>query len=348
MSILNRLRPFRTLHVRLSLHLEGRINKFVRSRMVNYLVWFYKRPVRREFSRSPRTYLSSRVHPYPGLGHQISVWLAGYLWAKDLSLEYLGGNVTKNDGLLDLNDGRIVDQKTTKRVVTVLLPPTSDERRAESLIILQGAISRAKCRHANADAIVFSLALDNPRYNQIPAAAEVRRALLAGSQAAKVQRYEDDDLFRVVVHIRRGDINESSKGAGTGLSRWISEDFYVEVIRNIRAAVNLPDLGVDVVSLGAPEDFPQLRDMANVQLYLNGDSTEDVVRLATADILVAAPSSFSFTAALASKGAVLALYPWWHEIPDVGRWFRLDHMGRFDHARLRHLIGDRSGTTFGS
>lgn len=347
-SILSRVRPFNTVHIRLRLHLEGRYNTFVRSQMQPLVMKHYKEAAKAMPSTTPRAYLRSHIHPYPGLGHQVSVWLAGFLWAKDLSLEYLGGSVTRNDGLLDLADEKLSNGKKRSNVVTVRLPPTSDERNESSLRILQGAISRAKLRYAEVDAIIFVLALDNPRYNQIPAATEVRRAMLSGSQARQICNRENDALLRVVVHIRRGDINESSQGSGTGLSRWISEEFYLDVIRNLREAVNLPNLNVDVVSLGTPAEFPKLGDMHNVQLHLNGDSAEDMVLLTSADILVAAPSSFSFTAALASKGAVLALYPWWHEIPDTGRWFRLDRAGGFDQTRLGHLLGDLSGTTHGS
>jgi hypothetical protein len=165
---------------------------------------------------------------------------------------------------------------------------------------------------------------------------------LAGSQGAQIRECEGDNQLRIVLHIRRGDISETSQGTGSGLSRWISEAFYAEVIRNLRIALGRPDLSVSVISLGEPEDFPLLGGLEGVKLCLNGTSAEDIVRLASADILVTAPSSFSFTAALGSRGVVLALHPWWHEVPDAGRWFRLDQSGNFDQGRLRTLLSGRN------
>lgn len=340
---MSRLRPFNSLGERFCLNVEGRLNSLGRSRMTILFRRYYgqeEAPV--VTASAPRLYLRSRIHPYPGLGHQVSVWLAGYLWAQDLSIEYLGGYATKNGGLLDLTEGKASMDLKGLRLAFVRLPPTPDERSQHALEILQGAVARGRRRHAKADAIIFTLALDNPRYNQIPAEREIRRALLAGSMGARIRECESDNQLRVVLHIRRGDIGETSQGTGSGISRWISEAFYADVIRNLRMALGRPDLGVSVISLGKPEDFPLLGGLEGVKLCLNGSSTEDIVRLASADILIAAPSSFSFTAALASRGVVLALHPWWHEVPDNGRWFRLDQSGNFDQNRLRTLLSGRN------
>lgn len=341
MNIRRRLQPYSTIHLRLLLKLEGAINRFIRSRMLTVLGAYYGGHFCNEKRRRPRLYLRSRIHPYPGLGHQVSVWISGLLWANDLSLQYLGGQVSKNGGLLDLADLGPERNSEQQRIVAVQLPPTSDERNPLSAKILEGAIRRAIRRHRRADAIVFTAALDNPRFDQVPASLEIRRAFLCGPLGREIEKREALPALKVVIHIRRGDVSVTSEASGSGLPRWIPEEFYVHVIENLRTAIRDPLLEVEVISLGSPQDFPMLSAMERVQLRLNGSSADDLVRLVSADILVAAPSSFSFTAGLASQGAVLALHPWWHAVPDEGRWFRLDRKANFDHFRLGRLVAER-------
>ena len=55
--------------------------------------------------------------------------------------------------------------------------------------------------------------------------------------------------------------------------------------------------------------------------------------MATADVLVTAPSSFSYAAALISEGAVWAPVPWWHTYPS--------HWRTFSGSSGNATIGDR-------
>ena len=338
-SAINRLRPWRTLYNRVYYRIEGKINSLKRSQLVGFYSFLYA-PRSRYSEPSPeqKLFLRARIHPYPGLGHQVSVWIAGLLWARDLGIEYVGGKVTRNnDNLLALSDGSL-EGIAPPKVVHVKLPATRDERSPEALLLLRESVRRARKRHPQAKAIVFSLALDNPRWNQIPAAREVRAAALTGAHGGDIVAKQNEDCPRVVLHIRRGDIGRSSVGRGSGVSRWLSESWYATVIAELRSLPQLSDCVFSVVSLGSPKDFPVLSRLPNVRLLLNRDESSDFKDFVAADVLVTAPSSFSFTAALASRGFVLAPFPWWHAIPNEGRWFRVDLNGEFDMSRLASSI----------
>jgi hypothetical protein len=342
-KILARLRPFRSLVLRVRLNFEGRFNIYARKRQ-SWLFgrYFARQTYAPELIDGPKLYLRTKIHPYPGLGHQISVWLSGLLWSQDLGLQYVGGRVTRDThGLLEIADGSVPKSNLGERVVYVSLPPTQDERTQDSKLILQGAVDRARFLHRGSDAIVFTSALDNPRYDQVPAESEIRRALLAGSCGHRLRERESSGQRRIAIHVRRGDISQTSEARGAGLSRWVSEEWYAGVIENLRKVPDLGDLEISVISLGSAEDFPVLSRIAGINLCLNGNSADDLVDLASADVLVTAPSSFSFTAALASRGIVLAPHPWWHEVPDEGRWFRLDSAGKFDRDRMQSIVTDR-------
>lgn len=344
---LSRLRPLSTLTQRVFLNVEVKCNALLRGRFSKLLIRFYSRHLRYDQTDSTqKLYLRARIHPYPGLGHQVSVWLSGFLWARDLGIDYIGGDITHNpDGLLHFSNGaleREANPGDSQRVAHVMLPPTGDERSSESLKMLRAAVKRGCRRNQHAEVVLFTTALDNPRYNQVPAEPEVRRALLEGPCGKRIVERECDGEIRIVIHIRRGDVGATSTGRGSGISRWVAEDWYVEVVKNLRKIAGLGGVQVVVVSLGRVDDFPALASLPGVQLRLNGAIEDDIVELASADILVTAPSSFSFTAALASRGRVLAPYPWWHEVPNAGRWFRVDDSGKFDSDRLERSLSNWS------
>jgi hypothetical protein len=71
-----------------------------------------------------------------------------------------------------------------------------------------------------------------------------------------------------------------------------------------------------------------------VQINDSGDRDHDFIQIAAARLIVAAPSSFGFFAALVSRGPVIARTPWWHHIPDTGRWFAYDPQRGLDVSRL--------------
>ncbi len=108
----------------------------------------------------------------------------------------------------------------------------------------------------------------------------------------------------VAVHVRRGDVGE----------HYLAERFThnATVLKQIdqlsRALTSVPH-EIHVFSEGREEDFGEIRNRA--VMHLNGDVFECLHSLITADILVMAKSSFSYTAALLSRGIVI-YSPFWH------------------------------------
>jgi hypothetical protein len=130
--------------------------------------------------------------------------------------------------------------------------------------------------------------------------------------------------------------------------RWVELDYYVKIVRQLRRHPVLGGIPVRAFGLGDEESYDDLL-REGVQLRLNGDRDRDLVELASSTVIVTSPSSFSFTAALASRAVVLARHPWWHRIPNEGRWVPVQADGSFagdDLGRaLRHRRGheDESG-----
>lgn len=325
-----RIRPFNTILLRLRLKVSGR-NVLV-EKIAPWLDQFFARDDSLENVDLSECYLEVEVHPYALVGHQVASWAHGYLWARDLGLRYLGGDLSRDmKGLFDFKSLTAI--RPASRVRRVRLMWVSDERDPRSLRLLRGQAARARRKYPN-DVIVFKLALDPARWDQVPAEDVLRDAVLNGYKGHQLLEAESSSDY-VAIHIRRGsDIHENHVSGKEAVNRWVLEEWHVAVVEALRAVPAIANCEIKVYALGQPEDFPLLAK-AGVTLRLNGDRDDDLVEMAAAKLLVLSPSSFSFTAALISRSPILGRVPWWHHIPNVGRWVTIDADGKFDSRRLQ-------------
>ena len=165
--------------------------------------------------------LRSRIDPYPDLGHQLSTWVSGYLWAKDLDVPYLGGDVTKDTrGLFALPEP--APEVLSGRVARRRLGATGFETEPWALAALQQAIDGAAGNPSRP--LVGRLALDQRRWDQTPAAAMLRRAVLAGYLGSELVAAESGSEY-IAIHARRGDI-----GPETHPDRWLGLSYYERLV----------------------------------------------------------------------------------------------------------------------
>lgn len=325
--------PLRTLPLRLGLLISKHQNAASRQHIEElgqrYAPWASLEDMPRAGST-----LTCNIHPYPGLGHQLASWISGELWARDLGLRYSGGIVTRDvGGLFNFPTAPSPAQGSTKHV---RLRSVNDERDPRSLAVLRGQVNRALDR-AHGRPVHFQLSLDQARWDQTPSAATVRSAVLGGVHGSTLMDLEGNMTPYIAVHVRRGDVDRNAMGGSTGQSRWSDESWYVGVIRQLRQRAELASIPVRVYALGNPGDFPLLQ-AEGASLCLNGPRDLDFVELCAAKLLVVAPSSFSFTAGLASRGAVIARFPWWHHVPDDGRWIRAEGDGTISMEALDRAL----------
>lgn len=331
-----KISPLRTVPLRLRLLAAKQLNA-EHQRRIGELERKYSRWSDLSVETENVVGLSSWIHPYPGLGHQLAGWISGHLWAGDLGLRYTGGDITRDEAGL-FNFGQDTSGLVHERIKKVRLVAVGDERDARNLAILKGQVNRALLQ-AQGRPVHFQLALDQARWDQTPAASAVRSAVLNGRNGPRLRVLEGAGESYIAAHIRRGDVGADAMGGSTGQPRWVGEDWYVKLLRRIRQNPDFAAMEVRVYALGEPSDFPMLQ-REGVTLCLNGDRDKDFVELCAAKVLIVAPSSFSFTAGLASQGAVIAQHPWWHHVPDEGRWLRANSDGVFNLASLERATSD--------
>jgi hypothetical protein len=329
-----KIRPLRTIPLRLALKLTGWRNASSKKRIgaaqKRYSIWSAA-----ERRVHPDSSLEATIHPYPGLGHQLSGWIAGELWSRDLDLVYAGGKLTQDRSQL-FAFVEVPARAVSERGKTVRLKAVNDETDPRSLAVLRGQVQRASARWPDTP-IRFQLALDQARWDQSAAEGALRKAVLLGSRGDAFAELENDGRPYVALHIRRGDVSMDTLAGDTGQSRWVDEGWYVNIVRSLRRHPGIQGLEIRAYALGQPDDFQELAD-EGVSLRLGGDRDLDFIEMAAARVLVVAPSSFSFSAGLVSKGVVIAQVPWWHRVPNDGRWVGVGPTAVIDQSELDRAL----------
>ena len=111
--------------------------------------------------------------------------------------------------------------------------------------------------------------------------------------------------LRVAVHVRRGDIMKTT--TGRGVDRFIPDDFYLTFLRLLKPVVAPAEIHVFSTTEGkfAESDFHDYSELG-AHVHLDGDANDDWAHMAQADVLVVAPSGFSWAAGLLNSQCVVA------------------------------------------
>ncbi|CAE7767727.1 unnamed protein product [Symbiodinium sp. CCMP2592] len=150
----------------------------------------------------------------------------------------------------------------------------------------------------------------------------------------RLRHFQKGGRPKVVMHVRRGDV----VGRGNNL-RNFPDVVHFRLVEQIRR--DLPQAEVHVFSTTkeaqGPVDFAGYEARGMI-VHLDGEEVDDWAHMAQADILVMAPSAFSWVAALLNEKCVLA-FRGTEALPD---W--IVHTGTLhdeQHAQLRRCIDDR-------
>lgn len=323
-----------------------RINLAIRNKrwQIDYLLMGrYRRASQaaREISHSDtgRMYVAVAISPYPLLGHQVSSWIAGYMWAQSVGASYLGGTIpADSNGLFDFRGAVASAPRDAGR--KRLAVPVPDEQDGRSLTVLRDQFAR-ELRKTRAS-VTLVLRRDPQWWDQTPTAPILRAAVLEGARGDELRELEAGSPY-IAMHVRRGeDIGPTSIGGGESgetTRRWVGPNYYVEVLRRLRSDPALRELPCWIVAVDDLPEFHDLLASPDVFPRFGGERDGDFVFLAGARVLVTSPSSFSFVAALASSGVAVVRTPWWHRVREDGRWIAANHEGNFAPGDLSRALG---------
>jgi hypothetical protein len=146
-----------------------------------------------------------------------------------------------------------------------------------------------------------------------------------------------EDVLRVAVHMRRGDVSRVHPQRYTPITAVAAT---LRAVKSVLESRGL-DYTIELYSQGPWNDFVELLALG-VQPRLNEDAVWTMQQLVEADILLMSKSSFTYVAALLSDGVKL-YEPFWHS--PMSHWVVCDRKGGFPaklfEQELDRLLRDR-------
>lgn len=144
--------------------------------------------------------------------------------------------------------------------------------------------------------------------------------------------YFNPRIVNVAVHIRRGDVSNQ----GPNQNRYTDSERIQQAIEQVILALtsmNLP-FKIHLYSQGVEEDFAEFSSDF-IEFHLDECPFITFHHLVSADILIMAKSSFSYSAALLSEGAKVYM-PFWHR--PMKSWSEFDDSAGIDTRKLTAQI----------
>lgn len=138
----------------------------------------------------------------------------------------------------------------------------------------------------------------------------------------------------VAVHMRRGDVSAAAKRTAKNFT---PDDAFLSTVTRILRVLEKSgrEPSVEIHSQGNPSDFEAFSRLG-CRLRLDEPAMASHERLVNADVLVMSRSSFSYTAALLARGAVLYDPQKYKPMP---HWITRGADGAFDEAELARQLG---------
>lgn len=143
---------------------------------------------------------------------------------------------------------------------------------------------------------------------------------------------EKNDLFKICLHIRRGDVGVNNINA----FRYTDNQFLITKLRKIKSVLDSKKIKhkIYIFSEGYLSDFKDF-DFFNPIFKLNEDEFETFNSLVKADLLIMAKSSFSYMAALLNDGIVF-YESFWHK--PLKEWIDIKEENNFASVLNHKLI----------
>lgn len=311
------------------------------------LHFLFNRPVRQTIPSGQRRYIT--IIPGPdggtaGIGDQLSKWNTALVLALKYNLKLVhhplvrwwgevGWDEFLGFGLGELTYKVAMEDASLRKV---WLPPLDlKKKEAERLRFVETVITTLYPQ----DNILFHLGDGTNVRDHSSSGRWLREKYWRARKMEPLPKAGTPGHLIIALHIRRGDLVEMKKSnTKAWRPRWLDNGYFVRIVESVQEALGGRPSEIHVYSEGAREDFPEMAVWQKVVWHLNEDLKQTWHGLVTADVLVTSPSSLSYHAGFLNEGVKIAVYPWWHHIPDGPDWVRSDREGNLDKSALKKAV----------
>ena len=264
-------------------------------------------------------------HPTTGFGHRFAEWNTGLIVSQKTGVPYINGGI--GDGwdratgiesafeYVHLFISRHNPHKIRIPLITFAKRDDAVDSIANLLLDL---------RPARRPLLVF-LADGQNLYRQHDSVFDLRRIYRKSRPSTRVRRQP----LTIAVHVRRGDVAlMKARRIGGWEERFVDLSWFERVLSSVIESLEDREYTVAVFSQGRADEFLSLKRLAPISLFIDTDPVEAFHKMVAADVLIASPSSFSFSAGLINPNIKIFRTPWWHAVPAADNWISVEDIER--------------------
>lgn len=286
-----------------------------------------------------KQYLTAIPNRGAGIGHQIANWIAGFWYAKYFNCYFAHSAFSSDswDAFLNFGYGEplcetLIRSEGYRKIVL----PWFNENDEMEMKRIAKIISSYK-----GERVIFVLEQDQGYRDQFGVRSEIcKKFYLAHSAELKMQTSQLN-VFRIAVHVRRGDIVTAKSNKNANLNMRFQDIGYFEnVLRKSIECIGAGKIKIDVFSQGDACEFKSFEKFGNVEFCMDMGAQESFLRMVSADLLITSKSSFSYKPALLSKGVKICPSDFWHGYPKSVDWVLADDDGVFESSALLKAVSE--------
>jgi hypothetical protein len=294
-----------------------------------------------------------RVPNTAGIGDQIvTSWSETYLLAREFELKFVHHPFVRSphdpdtdwETFLGFGNGEVEANQVLSNVAlkTVWLPPVSlaDQR---NITLFHRIINQIYPE----DNVSFRLAR-NAYFEADIDQSELMPAVYAKKYEAARREYPFDfnlqhKYLNVGVHVRRGDVNSlKEKDLHQWKRRWISDEYYLNALRDLLTVVDKAPFQVHIFSDGAESEFSAFSQVCQCVFHLQEDPRSAFHAMVSSDILISGSSSFAICAGKISKGIKLIGREFDSSqfrlfVPNTSDWVKIETTGHLSDGAKKHI-----------
>ena len=276
-------------------------------------------------SKNQKNYMSIDVDPGAGIGHQLANYNSAIWYAKKFNLIHAHTSFPnkKWEKLLGFNYSTIcLENLLNKGYKKIKLPIFKEGDLIE--------ISKIKkIIHSYRDKKIIFFLENNQGYTKQYHVAEILKEKFFSSKKRSKDKliYSIND-FNIAVHIRAGDIMNNEKLIN---KRFLDINYFIKTINESLSIIKTPKKKkIHIFSESKLDSFSKLTNFKNIKFCHNLNQYKTFLHFVYADLLITSKSSFSYKAALISKGIKVSPKNFWHGYPyNDKKWILTSANGRF-------------------
>ena len=276
-------------------------------------------------SKNQKNYMSIDVDPGAGIGHQLANYNSAIWYAKKFNLIHAHTSFPnkKWEKLLGFNYSTIcLENLINKDYKKIKLPIFKEGDLIE--------ISKIeKIIHSYRDQkIIFFLEYNQGYIKQYQVAEILKEKFFSSKKRSKDKLIYNIKDFNIAVHIRVGDIMNNEKLIN---ERFLDINYFIKTINKSLSIINTPKkIIIHIFSGDKLNSFSKLTNFKNIKFCHNLNQYKTFLHFVYADLLITSKSSFSYKAALISKGIKVSPKNFWHGYPkNDKKWILTKVNGNF-------------------